>query len=203
MAKERICVYVDGFNLYYGMTTEWKDIKWLNLFSLASSLLKENQQLVEVKYYTARITGDIEKQKRQHTYLEALQEVRVMIVPGKFLSTKVICPNCKDKRTKYSEKMTDVNMATDLIIDAHLDKFEKAILVSGDSDLVPPIKAINKHFKDKKVIVVFPPKRNNASLRQVAFDSFALGRKKLKDHQLPPAITKADGYTLHKPEEWN
>lgn len=202
LVKQRVCVYIDGFNLYYGVTTLWKDIKWLNPISLSQSLIKNNQQLKNVKYYTARITSNREKQRRQQIYLEALTEVGVEIIPGKFLRTTIVCRNCRDKRKKYNEKMTDVNIATDLIIDAHLNRYDKALLISGDSDLVPPIKAINKHFIDKKVVVIFPPNRNNASLKQVAFDSFALGRKKLKDHQLPPSITKDDGYVLHKPEEW-
>ena len=43
--------------------------------------------------------------------------------------------------------MTDVNIATQMIIDAYQDKYDTAMLISGDSDLVPPIKAINENFK--------------------------------------------------------
>ena len=35
--------------------------------------------------------------------------------------------------------MTDVNIATQMMIDAFQDKYNMAMLISGDSDLVPPI----------------------------------------------------------------
>jgi hypothetical protein len=36
-------------------------------------------------------------------------------------------------------------------------------VVSGDSDLVPPVKIIRKYFSDKKVIVAYPPKRKSSA----------------------------------------
>lgn len=37
--------------------------------------------------------------------------------------------------------MTDVNIATAIIVDAYKDAYDMAMLISGDSDLTPPIKA--------------------------------------------------------------
>ena len=45
-----------------------------------------------------------------------------------------------------NEKMTDVNIATHLIIDAFQDRYDMAMLISGDSDLVPPIKAVHSLY---------------------------------------------------------
>lgn len=64
--------------------------------------------------------------------------------------------------------MTDVNIATQILIDAYQDKYDMAMLISGDSDLVPPIKAMHKIFNKKRVFVVFPPKRHNNSVSIVA-----------------------------------
>jgi hypothetical protein len=36
----------------------------------------------------------------------------------------------------------------------------------------------------------------------VAKGSFIIGRKKLKDSQLPKEITKSNGYKLIRPKEW-
>jgi hypothetical protein len=60
---------------------------------------------------------------------------------------------------KISEKMTDVSVATAMLVDAFTDKFDAAFLISGDSDLAPPIQAIRNYFTNKRVIVIFPPKR--------------------------------------------
>jgi hypothetical protein len=64
--KERVIVYVDGFNLYFGMKEAgFEHCKWLDLNLLASSLLHSNQELIEVKYFTSRVSNNPQKQKRQ------------------------------------------------------------------------------------------------------------------------------------------
>jgi uncharacterized LabA/DUF88 family protein len=98
--------------------------------------------------------------------------------------------------------MTDVNIATQLLMDAHLDNFDTAIIVSGDSDLVPPIKAIKEYFPQKKVGVAFPPSRHSISLQKVVDFSFTIGKKKLNDSQLPDTITKPNGFQLVRPNTW-
>ena len=98
--------------------------------------------------------------------------------------------------------MTDVNIATQILIDAYQDKYDMAMLISGDSDLVPPIKAIHGLFMNKRVFVVFPPKRHNTSMALVAKGSIMIGRKKLADSQFDNEVPKADGFILRKPKEW-
>ncbi len=78
------------------------------------------------------------------------------------------------------------------------------LLISGDSDLVPPIKAVHETFPAKRVFVAFPPKRHNNTVAIVAKGSLIVGRTKLIDSHLPASIQKAaDGYILNKPVDWN
>ena len=98
--------------------------------------------------------------------------------------------------------MTDVNIATHLLLDAFNDKYDTAILISGDSDLVPPIKAIHNQFSKKNVSVFFPPERHNNTVALAAKGSQIIGRKKIKDHQFAKNVTKHDGYVLTKPDSW-
>lgn len=200
---DRVVTYIDGFNLYFGMTQKWKDLKWLDVFALSQSLLKPNQRLQEVKYFTARISNDPGKQKRQNTYLEALEIQKVKIIYGHYQANTEKCLRCGNIWSNPNEKMTDVNIATNLIVDAMLDKYDLALLVSGDSDLVPPIKAVHSNFPNKKIIAAFPPNRHNISVKKVAKASFIIGRNKLKSNQLPRKIKKKDGFTLTKPSEWD
>lgn len=200
---KRIIVYIDGFNLYFGIISKgWNYLKWLDVNKLAINLLKSDQKLIEVKYFTSRVRNDPEKEKRQNTYIEALETTGIKIFYGHYQDNTIECRNCGSYWPSPNEKMTDVNIATNMLIDAHTNKFNVALLISGDSDLVPPIRAIHKHFKDKRVIVAFPPKRHNLSVAKVSKGSFIIGRKKLKDSQLPEKITKKDGYVLIKPKEW-
>lgn len=66
--KERVIAYIDGFNLYFGIKEAGFDnCKWLDIKKLVQGLLKPNQVLVDVKYFTSRVSNAPEKQKRQAT----------------------------------------------------------------------------------------------------------------------------------------
>ena len=48
---QRVLVYVDGFNLYFGLRSQgWKRFYWLDLPALATAILQQQQQLEMVKY---------------------------------------------------------------------------------------------------------------------------------------------------------
>lgn len=201
--KERVIVYIDGFNLYFGMKEAgFEHCKWLNLHLLSSNLIKPNQELVEVKYFTSRVGNNPDKQKRQATYIEALETTNVKVLYGHYQSSSIECKRCGNNWPTYNEKMTDVNIATQMLIDAYQDRFDMAMLISGDSDLVPPIKAIHTLFNQKRVFVAFPPKRSNSSVALNAKGSMIIGRKKLVDCQFSDKLTKRGGFILHKPDDW-
>ena len=202
--KERVIAYVDGFNFYFGMLAAGFDnCKWLNLRALAISLLKPNQSLVAIKYFTSRVSNNPDKQRRQTTYIEALESEGIMVFYGHYQKDAIECKRCNNIWPNYNEKMTDVNIATQMIIDAYQDSYDMAMLFSGDSDLVPPIRAIHENFVKKRVFVAFPPKRFNNSVALVARGHLTIGRKKLVDNQFSDGVKKRDGYLLRKPEEWD
>lgn len=201
--KESVIVYVDGFNLYFGMMEAgFGHFRWLDVNKLSQRILLPNQVLNKVKYFTSRVNGNPDKQKRQSTYLEALEVKNIEIIYGQYNNNTEECCRCGNIWSNPKEKMTDVNIATSLLADAFDDEFDVAILISGDSDLVPPIKIINQKFKNKKVFIAFPPKRNSVALKNVASGSMVLGRKTLKDSQLHEKIVNRFGYELYKPESW-
>ena len=202
---ERVIVYVDGFNLYFGMMEAgFSYCRWLNVKTLAQNLLQNNQQLLEIKYFTARVTNNPDKQKRQSTYLDALYNEGVKIIYGQYQNNNLECHRCGHIWMAANEKMTDVNIATNILVDAYKDKYDMAMLISGDSDLVPPIKAVHENFSSKRVFVAFPPKRHNNTVAAVAKGSLTIGRKKLVESQLNTSIQKtSDGFILNKPVDWN
>jgi hypothetical protein len=54
----RVIAYVDGFNLYFGLRSRgWRRYYWLNLQEMVHRLLLPAQDLVLVRYFTARIRG--------------------------------------------------------------------------------------------------------------------------------------------------
>ena len=65
-ADGRVMVYVDGFNLYYGLRTKgWRRLYWLDMQALSENLLRRGQRLAGVRYFTARITGKEQAKRRR------------------------------------------------------------------------------------------------------------------------------------------
>ena len=58
-------------------------------------------------------------------------------------------------------------------------------------------------YPEKRVIVAFPPARHSSQLEHAATAAFTIGRKKLKDSQLPEEVVKPDGFVLRRPTQWN
>ena len=203
----RIIAYVDGFNLYYGLRSKgWRRLYWLDVYRLAENLLKPGQQLLGVHYFTSRISsrpGNEDTRRRQGKYLEALETLPgVRLHYGHFLAKTRRCPRCQATWETFEEKMTDVNIAVELLEDAQADAFDTAILVSGDSDLTRPVQVVQTRYPNKRVVVAFPPDRESSQLRKAATAGFMVGRKKLKDSQLPDRVIKRDGRFLIRPREW-
>ena len=49
--KNKVVVYIDGFNLYFGMVEAgFNNCKWLNIEKLVQSYLTPNQHLVAIKF---------------------------------------------------------------------------------------------------------------------------------------------------------
>jgi uncharacterized LabA/DUF88 family protein len=102
----------------------------------------------------------------------------------------------------HEEKMTDVQIAVQLLGDAVDDRFDTALVISADSDLAPPISAVRSRFPRKTVVVACPPERKSQRLESVANAYFTLGRKVIQDSQFPDEVTKANGYVLRRPPKW-
>jgi len=215
-SAERAIAYVDGFNLYFGLRDSgYRRYYWLNIAVLAQRLLRPGQQLKVTKYFTAQISGprkdddsrfaqDLEaKRRRQTVFLEALGTLpHFDIYYGHFLGEVVKCKSCGRTWADHEEKMTDVNIATEMLTDAFEDKFDTALLISADSDLVPALKALKRLFPRKRVIVFFPPSRFSAQLKNTADKQLTVGRGTLAKSQFPDKVTKPDGYVLERPSEW-
>lgn len=201
---ERVITYVDGFNLYFGMKAEFGNrFLWLDVEALSKSILTSKQQLVATKYFTSRVTNQPDKERRQKIYLEALEAATdCHFYYGRYQSNTIECKGCHSVWPSPKEKMTDVNIATQMLMDTFTDAFDTALLISGDTDLIPPIQAIKAHFPKKRVGVYFPPKRHSLVLQRSVNFSGLIGRAKLRDSQLPDAITKPDGYVLSRPATW-
>jgi uncharacterized LabA/DUF88 family protein len=203
----RVIAYIDGFNLYFGLKDRgWKRYYWLDVWRLVERLLQADQELIELHYFTARISGsrgNSADRARQTTYLDALETLPgVTIHEGHYLSKMRECRNCGHRWPDSEEKMTDVNIAVRLLIDAFDDRFDSAILVSADSDLVPPVREIRARFPEKRIVAAMPPNRHSHNLATVAHAQFQIGEQKIRNSQLPERIETSSGFILERPATW-
>lgn len=206
MKSEKVIAYVDGFNLYFGLRDKgWRCYYWLDIKSLCQNLLKSHQHLILVKYFTSRIKAKAspDKQKRQSTYIEALNTVQgIKLYYGKYQLNPHECKNCGYKREIPEEKMTDVQLAVEMVSDAYQNNYDTAFLISGDIDLVPSIEIVRAQFPHKRVIVIFPPMRTTDELRGVANSYLHIPESLLKKSLFPEQITRLGGDVLKRPSEW-
>lgn len=201
----RVIVYVDGFNLYNGLRDKHgRRYLWLDLQRLSSRLLVTGQQLTEVRYFSARVRGQEGTRRRQSTYLDAMVSHcdLVHVTEGRFQEMQRTCRACGKATVGYEEKETDVNIATALTEDAVTDRFDTAILISGDSDLCPAVRAVGRLAPAKKVVAAFPPRRSSEELRKVCHASFTIADAKIRRSLLPDMVTTATGLVLRRPERW-
>lgn len=204
-------VYVDGFNMYYG-ALKGTAFKWLNLMSLCQFLLPKNQ-IVKIKYFTAPVTArpsDPDQPNRQQLLFRALQTIPELdIIYGHFLSHEIMMPLAHPapggpkhvQVIKTEEKGSDVNIAAHMINDGHKGRYQVAILISNDSDLVEPIKIIRQELK--LPVGILNPSRYNQSFELQRIASFVKPIRSgvLSASQFPPVLNDATG-TFTKPSSW-
>ena len=205
---QRVAVYVDGLNLYHGLKSRgWRRYYWLDLRRLAERLLRSDQSLAFVRYFTARFqppADDPDQYVRQDTYLKALETLPDLTIQyGYHLPKTGTCRRCGATWATFEEKMTDVNIAVALLRDATQHAFDTAIVVSADSDLIGPIDAVLHGYPEKRIVIAFPPNRHSEQLQRHATAAFRLGRRVIANSQFPTQVTDANGYPLHKPSRWN
>ncbi len=200
----RVISYIDGFNLYYGLkSASWKRFYWLNMQLLVQNLLQPSQELVFTKYFTSRISYPADKERRQATFLEALETLTdFRIYYGHYQSSPQRCHKCGHTVRVPSEKMTDVNIAVEMLSDAYQNLFDVALVLSADSDLSAPVLAIRNLFPEKRVIVAFPPQRHSAQLQRLAHGFLQIGRASVAKSVFPARVPKPDGFMLERPKEW-
>jgi uncharacterized LabA/DUF88 family protein len=205
MAIRRANIYVDGYNLYFGiLESNRRDLLWINLETLIRNHLKSTETLHRIHYFTTIPTSPPDKVVRHKIWLNVLESISdsIIIHRGKYNYPRIKCPRCKNTFIKPTEKKTDVNIACQLLADAHNDDFEVAYIVSGDSDLIPVIDTAKNLFTKRKIKAMFPPNRINSELIKKCDYVVYLNTKRLEPHKLPDHFMAPNGKVFDKPLAW-
>lgn len=212
--SQETVVYVDGFNVYYG-AVKGTPYKWLDYEALCRRLLPHDN-IVKIRYFTALVKELPDRpgaRQRQNIYLRALRTLPlVQIYYGRFtlhkknmrLASPPAQGNPRVEVLKPEEKGSDVNLATNLLLDAFEKRCTTAVVISNDADLAEAIRVAQTRL-GVKVGIVNPHPRSKRS-----HELFGLGcqfhrqitKQSLAQSQLPLVLYDSEGQ-IHKPPAWS
>ena len=157
----RVAAFVDGFNLYHAIhDLKRPHLKWVDLRQLVETFAPAPTHiLTKVVYCSAFATWRPDAYRRHREFVKASEARGVTTIMGKFKEKARECLKCGSRWKGHEEKESDVNLALQLLDAAHQDLFDRAILISGDSDLVPAVRMVRAHYPAKQIRILMPPGR--------------------------------------------
>ena len=203
-------IFVDAFNLYYGCLKD-TPYRWLNIAELCRVIVPDlDLEQASLKYYTARLKArpnNPDQLYRQRRYIRALRTLpRTEVVYGHFLThpttMKQEKPLHKPVRViRAEEKGSDVNLAVDLLAGGFMELYERAIVISNDSDLARAIKIVKESLNIPVVVLNPHAKHPSKELRNIATEVRHIRNSALGKSQFP-RILEDDRGKFHRPGQW-
>lgn len=139
---ERIAIFIDGSNVYHSVKDSFglhdNEIDFRTLIDF----LRKERLMICIFYYNASLDRGYNaeiynKQQKFFAELRRIPDFHVVLCRLK----KMKFPNNK---VEYTVKGDDIHLATDLISLAYENRYDTAIIVSGDGDFVPAILKVQK-----------------------------------------------------------
>jgi hypothetical protein len=201
----RAAVYIDGFNLYHAIADLGAPhLKWVDLRALADRIVRRVDTVVNVVWCTAVNTKNPEKMIRWREYKKALASRGVLCAQGHFTEEPRRCPE-GHHYFHPTEKEGDVNVAINLISDAHLDVFDVAYLVTADSDQLATARMFRQRFPGKMLISVAPPGRSHSkAIIELAHATRTIRQETIENCLFPgPAIILNGALVARRPKQYD
>jgi len=145
---KRVAVFIDGNNFYYGLRKIYGKDKSLKEFDFAafSKFLAGKNKVVDIFYYNAQLDREHNPKKydSQKHFFEELKKIpNFHLILCKLLKRNITGTN----KIYYIIKEDDINMAVDMVERACGDNYDVALVVSGDGDFVPAVRAAQRKNK--------------------------------------------------------
>jgi hypothetical protein len=211
--KPKAIVYIDGYNWYHAIFKHHPEWKWLNIQTYFEAL-RPDEEIVSVKLFSAMIDPDkpaSDARARQQKYFDALRTLpKVEVILGMFQPREVTCRANGCKYTYHEEKKTDTNIATAILTDAFASRCQRMHIVSGDSDIQPPVEWVATNLSGIKITVYIPALPQDQAKRRLDYYSNAklpvqckfLPLENLPEHQLKGAVKLPNKTFAVRPGEW-
>jgi uncharacterized LabA/DUF88 family protein len=203
--QKKVIVFIDGFNLYHAINANrnYHKYKWLDLDRLSNLYITKNENIVDILYFTALATWNPSKVKKHKLFIKANELNGVHTIYGEFKKRDKYCNLCHKRYQTFEEKQTDVNIAVQLFKLSIENKYDKAIIISGDSDLLPSINAVRKTFPSKQLGVIIPIGRRAEALKQACDFYMKMKEKHLSSSRFEQRIQINQTEYLECPPAWH
>lgn len=229
---KKINIYIDWFNLYYALSKHikkknwaWeKKLQWCDFKKLINTYLKKDEKINNIYFFTAEHWVK-EKRNKQKNYIKALHHSWVKVIKWKFskitrtfinkMQIKKILFNLNIKKSDenkyipklleyftYEEKRTDVNIALKIQEDAFKWEYNKAIIISWDSDIIPWIESVNKNFPNIDFATMLITWTKWKAIQNKCSDNFIIWYKIMKNSMFQYKININKTETIEIPNEW-
>ncbi|MGN6551468.1 MAG: NYN domain-containing protein, partial [Pararhizobium sp.] len=154
----RSSFFIDGFNFYHALRRlDEPHLKWVDLRALMKRQTMRSEAVTAIYYFSAYASWLPGPHARHRQYVVALEQRDVTVVMGHFKKKDRYCQHCRKTSIGHEEKETDVNLALCLLNEAYKDTYDRAYIVSRDSDLKPAMAMVRNEFPQKELFVVAPP----------------------------------------------
>jgi uncharacterized LabA/DUF88 family protein len=205
MIMTPVCIYIDGFNLYHALAKLGDNrVKWLDLNALSHRLISPKSEKVQsIFYFSAFAHWLPAKMARHEIYVKALEARGVTCILGHFKNKDRRCPSCGYTWTGHEEKETDVSIGISLLNDAYKQRYDKAYLVTRDSDLMPAVRMVRTEFPAKQIVAVAPPLMGHSNdLITVCHSKQKISPAQVRACLLPEKLQHSDGTIIIRPREY-
>ena len=198
----RIIAYVDGFNLCHSIDDlKRPHLKWLDLRALAEGLLRKDETLKAVKYFSAYATWMPARYARHRDYVDALVARGVITHMASFKEKPRKCFSCGARWIGHEEKETDVQVAVHMVADALKGEAERLIVITADTDIAPAVRMIAANAPKCEVFVAAPPGR--FGLCRVLKPRLEITPGRLAKCLLPHSVHVGSGRSIQRPGEYD
>ncbi len=184
----RLLVLIDGLNTFHAIKNQSADIVSIDFAALVKTLNRNlSYEQVEIRYFTALVEHlDSRSRKDQFDYLENLRASGVLVSLSEFRSQLENCFTCGVTTRRYSEKKTDVAIASALVAGVLVDGFNEVLLFSADSDFFPALELIRARVPKAGIKVVSTAKYLrpiHGELTRVGLGTIRLSPELVSRHQ--------------------
>ena len=148
---KKISIYIDGANFVYGMKSlnpKYSDYHF-DFENYIEAIIGKDE-LIDIFYYNASLKQDVNPRrfKEQQKLLARLRKIPKCKV--------ILCKRqkrfTKEDEEYYTIKGDDIYLALDMLNNAWENKYDKAILFSGDGDFSQLVKYVKDKKKEVEII---------------------------------------------------